>query len=426
MCLQEFPSMTSLSLFPHKEVRITAFTKQNPWDLLKEKMGSFQTSFSCPHAKWVGFLSYEMGSFSFLDVPLPLFESPYPLTHFFKHSLYLVLSEQIITIFLYPEFSSEILSPQDFSPDFFSPNFWNENIETPHTIEEEQNHYFEEYFAEKKHKYLEKIQHIQSLIQKGEFFQINLSHSIQYRTSLQAFSIYMRLSKSHPTPFSCFMNFGKYQVISASPERFLSLHNTKLQTRPIKGTLKRMAQNNDNSVNELIASSKEKAELSMICDLMRNDLGRISRPGTVKCIHQRKLLSLSTLYHMESVIEGEALNKHPLDLIRLCFPPGSVTGCPKVRAMQIIADFEQRPRHLYCGAIGYFSYSGDFDFNVAIRTAVYQKGILEYQVGGGLTSDSNPEEEYQETLSKAISLKTILCPIQKLSKKNTKKAPIRT
>lgn len=407
MCLLQFPSMTALALFPHEEIKVE-HGLNNPWEVLKEQLGSFEPKQENPLPKWMGFLSYEMGAFAFSDVSIPFHVSRYPLAHFFKHSLYLLLSQNTITLVFKPIELHQLINPPSGVKRYFSLDFWKEEIYSPPPFTLSKAHFFEETFLETKRSYLDKIKCVQSQIEKGDLYQMNLTQSIHYHTSLEPLDIYLRLAQKHPTPFSCYFNFCGYQVISSSPERFLSLKGSKLQTRPIKGTLKKPTHHFEEQIQKLVNSPKEQAELHMICDLMRNDLSRISQLGTVTCLHRQKLLSLSTLYHLEAVIESEALDQHPLDLIRPCFPPGSITGCPKIKAMQWINTLENRARHLYCGSIGYFLENGDFDFNVSIRTAVYQKGVLEYQVGGGLTIDSEPENEYQETLDKALSLKNIL------------------
>jgi len=146
---------------------------------------------------------------------------------------------------------------------------------------------------------------------------------------------------------------------------------------------------------------------------MRNDLGRVSEIGSVRCLNRVKLLTLSNVFHLESVIEGRALDLHPIDLIRKCFPAGSITGCPKIRSMQIINELEKRPRHIYCGSIGYLTGQGDFDFNVAIRTGVFKEGFLELQLGGAITYDSLLEEEYQETCHKGSPFKKAISQLKR-------------
>lgn len=199
--------------------------------------------------------------------------------------------------------------------------------------------------------------------------------------------------------------------MSSSPERFLQKRGNVLETRPIKGTAPRgktVAEDLNHKKN-LLKSEKELAELMMITDLMRNDLGKISVNGSVEVSLLCGCEAYHNVFHLFSIVRSRVLAKfHPLEIVRACFPGGSITGCPKLRAMEVIAELEQRPRGIYTGSIGYFSQNGDFDLNIAIRTLMMTEGKINVQLGGGIVIDSQPRKEYEETYHKGRSIFEIL------------------
>jgi para-aminobenzoate synthetase component 1 len=200
-------------------------------------------------------------------------------------------------------------------------------------------------------------------------------------------------------------------MISTSPERFLCKKDQWLETRPIKGTIQRGKTVEEDEIlkKKLLSSSKERAELLMITDLMRNDLGKISVIGSVQALEIWRCEAYTNVFHLLSIIRSQARPElTPLDIVRSCFPGGSITGCPKLRAMEVIDQLEERSRGIYTGAIGYFTGGGNFDLNIAIRTLVANNHFFSLQLGGGIVIDSNPEEEYQETLFKGASIFQIL------------------
>lgn len=394
-----------LFLFPYETVSIQ--NELDPWNTLKKKMGDFKSSNS-PLPEWVGFLSYEMGAYSDEHLVLPHSKSSYPLAYFQKFAITLVQKGAEITVVLRPEFQDVVLEKRTGIADFFKQSFWEDFFKNPLKLPAEQKEaYFEEQEQESRVSYIKKMERAQEYIRAGDIYQVNLSRSLIQKTNLSPFELFTSLTEINPVPFSAYLNCGPFQILSASPERFLSSFQGRLEARPIKGTISRDEQPEYDLMqrNKLLKSSKENAELMMICDLMRNDLGRVSEIGSVHCRHKVKLLTLSNVFHLESVIEGRAIDLHPIDLIRKCFPAGSITGCPKIRSMQIIQELEKRPRHIYCGSIGYLTGQGDFDFNVAIRTGVFKEGVLELQLGGAITYDSQLEEEYEETCHKGSPFK---------------------
>ncbi|MDP8949037.1 MAG: anthranilate synthase component I family protein [Actinomycetota bacterium] len=203
------------------------------------------------------------------------------------------------------------------------------------------------------------------------------------------------------------MDLGDIKVLSASPERFLKLDGRWIETRPIKGTRPRGVTSDEDRMlgAELLTSEKDRAENLMIVDLLRNDIGKVSCIGSVEVPKLFDLERHASVWHLVSTVRGELRPRlDAVDLLRACFPGGSVTGCPKIRAMEIIEELEPVRRGVYCGAIGYLSFTGDMDTNIVIRTLVLRDGRMDLQVGGAVTYDSDPESEYVETLAKGRAL----------------------
>jgi para-aminobenzoate synthetase component 1 len=242
----------------------------------------------------------------------------------------------------------------------------------------------------------------------GDCFQVNLAQRLLAPFQDVPIALYERLRKRNPANFGAYFDLGAYVVASASPERFIQLSGKgKLETRPIKGTRPRGETIEQDALlaRELQASGKDRAENIMIVDLMRNDLGRVAEYGTVKVAQLCGLESNAAVHHLVSVVEGRVgQNKSPFDVLRATFPGGSVTGAPKVRAMEIIAELELTARGPYCGCLGYISFSGAMDTSILIRTFTLGRGWAQFPVGGGIVADSDPEWEYAETLHKAKGL----------------------
>jgi para-aminobenzoate synthetase component 1 len=213
----------------------------------------------------------------------------------------------------------------------------------------------------------------------------------------------MRLRNTSPAPFAGFFNAGDHHLLSSSPERFLRISGAMVETRPIKGTRPRgaTAAEDRRLREELLASAKDRAELIMIVDLERNDLGRVCRYGT---IHPEELMRLEThpvVHHLVSTIKGELADGYDhIDCLRACFPGGSIIGVPKIRAMEIIEELEPCRRKIYTGSMGYLGFNGETDLNILIRTMLHVNSKYYFNVGGGIVADSDPEMEYEETLHK--------------------------
>lgn len=251
--------------------------------------------------------------------------------------------------------------------------------------------------------YAERFKAVQRYILAGDCYQINLAQRFSAAYQGDEWQAYLRLRKATPTPFSGFMAWGQQAVLSLSPERFIQSKNGAVETRPIKGTRPRGATANEDLAlaNELMSSLKDRAENVMIVDLLRNDLGRVCKPGSINVPQLCKLESYPNVHHLVSVVRGQlAPGASPLALLAVAFPGGSITGAPKVRAMQIIAELEPCQRSVYCGSMGYVDIRGSMDTSITIRTLVADAGKLHVWGGGGLVADSTLDEEYVETLDK--------------------------
>ncbi len=266
--------------------------------------------------------------------------------------------------------------------------------------------------------YLAAVERVIEYIKAGDIYQVNLSQKFSADFKGNPFDLFLALFHKNPAPFFAFINAGDHHIISTSPERFMKQEKSRLETRPIKGTLPRAADSEKDRENadRLINSKKDDAELSMIVDLMRNDLGRIARGGSVRVKEHKRLEPYDNVFHLVSVVEAElADNKTSVDVIKASFPGGSITGCPKIRAMEIIDELETDKRHVYTGSIGYISFHDTMDLSIAIRTATIADDTIWYSVGGGIVFDSVPEKEYEETLDKGRTIMDILAESGKTS-----------
>ena len=252
---------------------------------------------------------------------------------------------------------------------------------------------------------------VQAYLQAGDCYQINLAQRFSAQAEGDAFCAYLALRSLSPAPYSAFLNLPQAQILCASPECFVSVRGGKVMTKPIKGTRPRGgdAQQDQMLAEALRNHPKDRAENLMIVDLLRNDLGKSCLPGSVHVPELFKVESFANVHHLVSTVEGQlAPGRDALDVLRDCFPGGSVTGAPKLRAMQIIEQLEPHRRGVYCGAIGYVGFDGNMDSNIAIRTLVHSNGKIRCWAGGGIVADSDPAAEYQETLDKASAMLELL------------------
>jgi para-aminobenzoate synthetase component I len=258
-----------------------------------------------------------------------------------------------------------------------------------------------------KEQYMATIETARDYIAAGDIYQVNLSQRFSTRWENSPWDLYLRLRHFNPAPYSAYFNGSDFSILSSSPERFLRISQNHIETRPIKGTRPRGKNpSEDNQFrNELLESTKDRAELTMIIDLERNDIGKVCEFGTVRVDPFPELESYATVWHLVGTVHGDLKESAThLDCLTACFPGGSITGAPKIRAMQIIEELEPHRRGIYTGAIGYFGFNGETDFNIAIRTMILKNQNLYFHSGGGIVTDSDPAMEYEETLHKARAL----------------------
>jgi para-aminobenzoate synthetase component 1 len=256
-------------------------------------------------------------------------------------------------------------------------------------------------------KYLKAVQKARQYIIDGDIFEVNISQRFDAKIAVTPYALYSRLRSINPSPFGAYLNFDEVAVVSASPERFLRVQGDCVETRPVKGTCRRGNTPAEDRVKagELLSSGKDRAENMMIVDLERNDLGRVCHYGTVKVTELAILEKYPTVFHLTSAITGKLCeDKNCFDLLKAAFPGGSITGAPKIRAMEIIDELEPTRRSVYTGSLGYLGFDGNMDINIVIRSFIVKANHVWFQVGGAVVYDSDPESEYQETLDKAWAL----------------------
>jgi len=252
--------------------------------------------------------------------------------------------------------------------------------------------------------YLRVVEQTREYVLAGDIFQANLSQRLESAVDDHPFALYTRLRRRNPAPFAAYFDFGPAAVVSASPERFLRLSGDCVETRPIKGTSPRgWTPLHDSALGEALSESdKDRAENVMIVDLLRNDLSKVCRDHTIEVPELCQIERYATVHHLVSTVVGRLRpGLGPVDLLRATWPGGSITGAPKVRAMEIIAELEPTCRSVYTGSVGYFSFGGAVDTSIAIRTFIAKPDRAYFQAGGGIVADSDPEREYDETLDKA-------------------------
>ncbi len=258
-----------------------------------------------------------------------------------------------------------------------------------------------------KPEYIASVSKVIDYLRAGDIYQANLSQRFETGFTGDAYGLFLELFNRNPASFFSYINAGDHYVVSTSPERFIKLEGRDVETRPIKGTISRgnTPESDRENCLKLSASLKDDAELTMIVDLMRNDISRVTERGSVEVTEHKRLESYENVFHLVSVVKGQlAHDKTAVDLIRATFPGGSITGCPKIRAMEIIDELEPVKRHVYTGSIGYISFHNTMDLSIAIRTATITDDRLFFSVGGGIVYDSDPEKEFQETLDKGKTL----------------------
>lgn len=263
--------------------------------------------------------------------------------------------------------------------------------------------------------YQQKFNRVQEELKSGNCYQINLAQRFTASYQGEEWQAYLQLRQHNAAPFSAFIRLAEATILSISPERFLLLKDDQIETKPIKGTRPRgfCAHTDQIEAETLRNSTKDRAENVMIVDLLRNDLGKVCQPGSVKVPALFSIESFPAVHHLVSTVTGAlAAPNTACDLLRAAFPGGSITGAPKISAMQLIEQLEPHRRSVYCGAIGYISSSGQMDTNIAIRTLVCEQGQIHCWAGGGLVADSKADSEYQETLDKVAKILPVLSAMQ--------------
>ena len=276
-----------------------------------------------------------------------------------------------------------------------------------------------------KEEYISSVKKIIDYLKAGDIYQANLSQRFETGFSGDGYALFQDLFKRNPASFFAYIHAGDHTIVSTSPERFIKQTGRHVETRPIKGTIARGRTEREDRENgiKLCESKKDDAELTMIVDLMRNDLSRVTCSGSVLVKEHKRLEPYENVFHLVSIVEGELeKEKTSMDLIRATFPGGSITGCPKIRSMEIIDELEPLSRHVYTGSIGYISFHDTMDLSIAIRTAVISGNRINFSVGGGIVYDSDPEKEYQETLDKGKTLMESLSASSKKQGMETAKA----
>lgn len=254
-----------------------------------------------------------------------------------------------------------------------------------------------------KAQYTQKFNQVQDYILSGDCYQVNLAQRFNAPYEGDEYQAYQRLIDANRPPFAAFLRLPEQVILSMSPERFLKLHGEHVESKPIKGTRPRFsdAQLDKQSQQALLDSEKDRSENLMIVDLLRNDIGRVCQPGTVKVPALFNIESFPAVHHLVSTVVGKLAPQYQVeDLLKASFPGGSITGAPKIRAMEIIAELEPDRRQSYCGSIGYISANGEMDMNIAIRSLVCTQGNIYCWAGGGLVADSEVNAEYQECFDK--------------------------
>lgn len=271
--------------------------------------------------------------------------------------------------------------------------------------------------------YGQAFRRIKQYLREGDCYQVNLAQRFSVECEGDSWSAYKILREINAAPFSAYLNFPGVRVLSSSPERFLRVDSTQVETKPIKGTRPRINEpsKDQEQITALKNSLKDRAENLMIVDLLRNDIGKTCKPGSVTVPRLFDIESFATVHHMVSTVRGQlADGLNCIDLLKDCFPGGSITGAPKIRAMEIIEELEPNRRGVYCGSIGYIGYDGNMDTSITIRTLVHSDNQIRFWAGGGIVADSREEDEYQESFDKAAAMLNLLKQLAPAKKTESK------
>ncbi len=408
-------------LYYQKGNQSQTFTVNNPWDGLQEYF--FASLADDVHAIAFGWFGYGMGAFSDFDKKLAYRASSLPDAYWQRCAVVLDIDHTTGQTRVQIDESALVVvddKTKNWIQQFRTLKGWQSLIKTFSIVSitySSSSLSLSLDCPKRRATYLNKVLQAQELIKAGEIYQVNLSQNFELQSTRHPFSLFHQICQINPAPFSAYFRHEHASIVSTSPERFLCKKGQVLETRPIKGTIQRgkTPEEDQDLKAQLLASPKERAELLMITDLMRNDLGKISEIGSVHVQDIWRCEAYTNVFHLLSIIRSKAKPQlTPLEIVRSCFPGGSITGCPKLRAMEAIDDLEQRSRGIYTGSIGYFTGKGDFDLSIAIRTLVAKQDSFSLQLGGGIVIDSIPELEYRETLHKGASIFHILQTIERV------------
>ena len=378
----------------------------NPWDVLDELITEYSyktldSSFPFEGGA-IGYWTYDLGRMleDLPDITNKQYQYPEMSVGFYDWVLvqdHITSSITLVTSDHHPHMSSqdrrewvfEILNNK--SKNVSKSELFNASIGSNFSVEE----------------YTNSIENVKKYLEEGDIYQANISQRFSGPFEGNPWGLYLKLRTSNPGAFSAYISTPDLTILSSSPELFLSLNGNDIKTRPIKGTNSRGIDFEEDSkfANELVNSIKDQAENIMIVDLMRNDLGKVSSIGSVKVTNLFELEKHPTVWHLVSTIDSILNPRYgPVDLLRQCFPGGSITGAPKIRAMEIIEEIEPDRRGVYCGSIGYIGFNGNMSTNIAIRTMTLEDNVIVFHSGGGIVTDSDPISEYDETIDKAKGL----------------------
>lgn len=362
-------------------------------DLIQHKPSTYDLPFQ---GGAIGYVSYDLGArLAGIQSNQQSTLADMPLLDFGLYDWAIIVDHQLQKTILYAGHESP--STQDLIPELMK-RWQRSAVIRSHWAAE--GHY---HSLISKEDYMHAFNHIQSALQEGRSYQVNFTQPFHTSYSGDPWLFYQKIREKNPTPYAAFLRMEQADILSFSPERLLLHADGLLLTSPIKGTIRR---SNDLVLDEalkqeLLGSEKNRAENIMIVDLLRNDLAKSSKPGTVRVKSLCELQSYNAVHHLVSDIEAQPLAElHPLDLFMSCFPGGSITGAPKLEAMRIIDEEESYARGVYCGSIAYFSRHGRFDSNIAIRTITAKENIFHFAAGGGIVIDSDAEDEYSECFIK--------------------------
>ncbi|MCP4049387.1 MAG: aminodeoxychorismate synthase component I [bacterium] len=379
----------------------TIVITENPFKIIEKELQRFSTDFDLEFTPFwggaVGYISYESAKYITKIIPPETIKNYKSSTHI--PEIIFGFYNNVIVI---NKSTNQKWYIKTHFPD--SPAKLAIKKEKPAPVKQGKLNFTEPESNLSKETYINIIKKIKNYIKEGDIYQANISHRFYSEFTGPPSLLYQKLKEISPAPFSAFLNFNPLFIYSSSPERFIQINKNNIQTRPIKGTIARSRDKlTDNKNKEhLLKSKKDIAELTMIIDLERNDLGRICSFGSVNVPQQIVLEEYAQVFHLTSTVEGRLrTGLSHMDAFKNMFPGGSITGAPKIKAMQIISEVESVPRSIYTGCIGYFGFNNNTDFNIAIRTMYSYNNNLYFHAGGGIIADSIPENEWNETMVKA-------------------------